>query len=359
MRLTKILMGVALSFLLVTEAGATFTNIYAFGDSLSDNGNLYDLVLAATGGSSKVPPPPYFEGRASNGPVAVEYLAHRLGLDLQPLYLPNGSLSPHGNNFSVIGAATGAITQQNGNNYRNYLPFSRDPRLPDVGMAEEVGLYLSPLVANGVADPHALYFLWGGANDAYIALEDPAIDHDNATVMNTTATATALQAAANITTYIGALKAAGAHNFLIPNLPDLGRTPDAVFFPVGSAYADALTLYSDTFNTALTHALTDPTLAGLDIVQFDVASLFDQFLASAGINTTTACIWNLSNCDPATTLFWDGVHPTTTYHRLLGLAMANAVPEPDVSAVLLASLLLLSGILSARWLLHTRGRGSV
>ena len=36
-------------------------SFYVFGDSLSDDGNLFDL----TGN----PPPPYFEGRFSNGPV--------------------------------------------------------------------------------------------------------------------------------------------------------------------------------------------------------------------------------------------------------------------------------------------------
>ena len=44
--------------------------LIVFGDSLSDNGNLY----AAAG----VPGPPYFEGRFSNGPTWVEVLAERL-----------------------------------------------------------------------------------------------------------------------------------------------------------------------------------------------------------------------------------------------------------------------------------------
>jgi len=50
--------------------------IYVFGDSLSDTGNAFSRT-----GS---PPPPYFNGRFSNGPVWVEYLADRLGLPRNP-----------------------------------------------------------------------------------------------------------------------------------------------------------------------------------------------------------------------------------------------------------------------------------
>lgn len=287
--------------------------------------------------------------------MAVEYLAAELGLTAEPVALADGSINPTGTNFAVGGAATGPVplsaphSASGRSSYSNYVVFSRVPDFPlDPGIRDQIGFYLGA----GPADPDALYFIWGGANDAYIALEDPAIDPNDATIMNTTATTTAIQAASNIATYIAALEAAGAQNFLIPNLPDLGRTPDALFFPAGTAYVEALTLYSDTFNSALATALADPSLADVDIVQFDVASLFDKFLASDGINTTTACIWNLADCDPATTLFWDGVHPTTYYHRVLGLAMADAVPEPKISALLLLSLLLIFGLSSTRRFRH-------
>ena len=44
-------------------------DMYVFGDSLSDNGNLFDM----TGGLAP-PSPPYFDGRFPNGPVWVEHL---------------------------------------------------------------------------------------------------------------------------------------------------------------------------------------------------------------------------------------------------------------------------------------------
>lgn len=58
-----------------------FTGLYAFGDSLSDWGSSPFSVLSIyklmdpDGCDPMHPCPPYYEGRYSNGPVAVEYLA--------------------------------------------------------------------------------------------------------------------------------------------------------------------------------------------------------------------------------------------------------------------------------------------
>ena len=50
-------------------AATPLHNVVVFGDSLSDNGNLYELMR------HQLPPsPPYFEGRFSNGPVWIEHL---------------------------------------------------------------------------------------------------------------------------------------------------------------------------------------------------------------------------------------------------------------------------------------------
>ncbi|WP_201209125.1 hypothetical protein [Rhodocyclus purpureus] len=52
-------------------SAAAYSSLTVYGDSLSDNGNLF----AATG----LPVDPYYAGRRSNGPVAVEYLAASQG----------------------------------------------------------------------------------------------------------------------------------------------------------------------------------------------------------------------------------------------------------------------------------------
>jgi phospholipase/lecithinase/hemolysin len=37
-------------------------------------------------------------------------------------------------------------------------------------------------------------------------------------------------------------------------------------------------------------------------------------------------------------VFWDGIHPTTAVHHILGEAMLAAVPEPESYALLLVGL---------------------
>jgi len=67
----------ALAFLVFAASGRanSFSAVFVYGDSLSDNGNLFNAVGQ--------PGPPYYNGRVSNGPVTVEYLAAILNA---PLY---------------------------------------------------------------------------------------------------------------------------------------------------------------------------------------------------------------------------------------------------------------------------------
>src|SRR4051794_21355123 len=72
---TRVLLLAALAFAsLVSTSRAEYVQIVAFGDSLSDTGNVY----IASGGT--FPPAPYAAGRFSNGPVWVESLANKLGV---------------------------------------------------------------------------------------------------------------------------------------------------------------------------------------------------------------------------------------------------------------------------------------
>lgn len=87
---TRLLAGVAILAALAAPA-AKAGSLYVFGDSLSDDGNLYKL----TG----LPPAPYYKGRFSNGPVWVEYLPALSGLSSSPA-----------NNFAYGGAFTGPLT---------------------------------------------------------------------------------------------------------------------------------------------------------------------------------------------------------------------------------------------------------
>ncbi|RDH88994.1 MAG: hypothetical protein DIZ77_01335 [endosymbiont of Seepiophila jonesi] len=79
----------------LTTFASRFSDLYVFGDSLSDQGN----VATITGGL--IPPPEYTDGtnsgRFTNGLNYVDYFSDRLGL-------PTGSSVLGGNNYAYGGA---------------------------------------------------------------------------------------------------------------------------------------------------------------------------------------------------------------------------------------------------------------
>ena len=109
MRLRATLASIALlgSLGLASTANAglmEISSMFVFGDSLSDGGNSGIVSRAATGGAFTYPPPPYYNGQYSNGPVAVEYCWN--------LYNPSKpfALKPSlsgGTNYAIGGATTG------------------------------------------------------------------------------------------------------------------------------------------------------------------------------------------------------------------------------------------------------------
>jgi phospholipase/lecithinase/hemolysin len=286
---------------------APITSLYVVGDSLSDQGNGFIL----TGGA--FPPSPY-DQRASNGSVAVEYLASALGVPLAPS-------EAGGSNYAVLGAATGPVaipslpplTTENG----AAIQYGQ-PALEGTGLLSQAGALL---LSGPIADPNALFFVWGGANDLFI---NPSA-------------ATTASAISNLASVITSLYGGGGRQFLVPNLPDLSLTPSGLnLSPAQRAGLQALTIG---FNVGLADALNGlAVLPGIDIELFDTFGLFNAILANPGAfgfsNTTMPCVTgNLQVggvvcADPGSYLFWDSIHPTTAAHQVLGNAFAAAVAEP-------------------------------
>ncbi len=287
-----------------TMANAAWSSLVVIGDSLSDNGN----VSALTGGS--FPPPPYVAGRFSNGPVAAEYMAGALGIGLQ--------------NFAHGGAKTG--TDLAGND--SYIG------LNGTGMGAQVGMFAASL-GGAAADANALYMVWGGPNDFFEPTMTPAMS------------------AANIGSVISGLYGLGARSFFVPNMPDLGRTPEFL----GTALSGTMTGATLAFNALLDSEIMSLGLSLPDasFIQFDTFNFFSEALARPGdfgmSNVTGACIDSLaclsSPTEQMTTLFWDGVHPTTAGHQVLAMAFVRAVPEPS-TAWLLFGVLGMMGLMRRR-----------
>ena len=275
----------------VAQAGA-FSYVAVFGDSLSDNGNLY----AATG----YPPAPYYNGRMSNGPVAVENMAADLKSPLA--------------DYAWIGATTGIGNVVDGGTATSYGAYG----LP--GMLTSFAA-----VAPSLPDKSsALFVLWGGPNDLLSDLSDPAL-----------LPGAIAAAVANISDMALLLEAMGAQHILVPNMPDLGLTPRLLADgPAASAEATEVT---DLFNALLATSLPP----GVTI--FNTAGFLrnvDSNPAAYGFtNVTDPCFNGVTVCaDPNQYLFWDDIHPTAAADVFLGAEFAAAGPEPSTSVLVFAGL---------------------
>jgi outer membrane lipase/esterase len=282
-------------------AGA-FTALYAFGDSLSDVGNVF--IASILEGMPPQPAPPYFFGEASNGPNWVEGLSGKLGL---------GTVFPSllgGNDYAFGGATTGS-------------PLTNFSLVPNG--AQQVGTFLA---AHGYSAPSTgLYTVWFGANDLGNILANKAPP--------STAQSEAQTAAAYEAWEITVLAIAGARNFIVPLVPDLGKIP--AFLAQGPAAEAAATWLTSTYNTALENDLRTSPYASLlgGVHLLDTFGLLDDAAAHPAAygltDVTNPCyVGPLTGggrvcATPNTYLFWDEVHPT---------AKVNAIIAADAAALL-------------------------
>lgn len=258
----------------------TFSSVIVYGDSLSDNGNLY----AAYG----YPPAPYYMGRFSNGPVAVEQLATSLGA---PLY-----------DFAV-GGATSGVGNYIDNGTQTTLGYGHLPGIQtEFASAASQTLLASPLVSS------SLFVVWGGAND-FLSGGSPTT------------------AATDIDAIVATLEADGATHILVPGVPNLGLTPEFYGSNVATAYSIA---YNTALQAGLPQGATYVDIYGL------LASVEANPAAYGFTNLTTPCLTAASLCSNAASyFFFDDIHPTTAADTLVAAqfqasATSTAVtPEPS------------------------------
>lgn len=307
----------AASFAFSVLPASAYTQLFAFGDSLSDAGNLFQVT-----GS---PAAPYFMGHSSNGPTWVEDLSLQLNL---------GKLTPSllgGNDFAFAGAQSGK-TDAN----PHFLPGTTTPNPTrmfdlDAQVAAYQNVHQNPV-------PGALYALDIGANDIAAAFRTfPTNPSEIATVVS--------QAVTNTISAVTDLYKDGARDFLFYELPDAGLT--ALFF--GTTEQSLVSGIALSFDQAVLAGLGALNAPGLKLFDLQTFELFDELVGDPtafGFNPTTihdACLdattGALCSALPAvqdTYLFWEDVHPTERGHSITAsFARALVAPEPATWAMML------------------------
>lgn len=350
----KKLLLIILSFLCCSLSVASpIKKMIFFGDSLSDNGNLYQLL--------KIVPvsPPYYQGRFSNGPTWAEHVAD---------YFYHKSYIASTN--YCYGGATAIL----------HNPI-HDSFVAPMLLEEEIDGYLlhSPFADKS----KTLYTIWIGAND-YLYDRQKNIDKLTTDVVN------------KISWAITTLIKQGGKTFLVLNLPDLAKPP----YARENNVVERLGAISQMHNQKIAQLVADLQKQYPDVkfITFDIYSLLNDVLAhidqynqqyhSHVTNTTDSCwtggwITDKSKDDITTDLqkaftdnnlplpknanaerlrrmilqspalatayqlgkhhaelepcanadeyvFWDVLHPTAVIHKTLGQIMINFLEAEQV-----------------------------
>ena len=297
----------------------TFNDIYVFGDSLSDMGNAAAVL-------GDLPRPPYFQNRLTNGQVAIEALANKLGLKTDPSLYFLGI--EQGTNYAVAGASA----SENGQG--------------DLGA--QVASFLALNVFNAPTD--AIYIIFIGGNDVRDARGelnplDPTDLEDALAILD--------QATFNIGVAMQSLIGAGSRHIVVVNSPNIGVIPETTIaaniynLPWLPETVQNLTNY---FNSRLAVIIKQVEISsGVDVGQFDLFSTFNNLLENAHlldiINTTDPCYLTFGNnylpvlnplCvdaefnpDPNSFFFIDEIHPTKNVHKAIGKEIARQIKYGD------------------------------
>ncbi|WP_229664527.1 SGNH/GDSL hydrolase family protein [Sphingomonas metalli] len=293
-----------------------YDRLFVFGDSLVDSGNAQKLRADGGGADPAPASQSYFEGRFSNGYNFADYLS---------TYIAGGPATASergGINFSVGGAQAAEVA---GDASPSFL--------------EQIDTFAK---SGATFDSRALVLVTLGGNDVRRELANLG------TIPGYTPDLTSTVQA--MSTGLTRLYAAGARNFVITGLPDIGQIPAVTSLNV-PALNQAGTALSAGLNTAFAQLVGGfDRQPGVDAVFFDLFNYqkaIYQSPAAAGLvtpggtlNTSTPCLsvpGAAPNCDNF--VYFDAIHPVTDVHRAIANGIATqigvAVPEPASWALML------------------------
>ena len=297
------------------HAEPSHSRVVVFGTSLSDPGNAFAL----RGGTNTppdydmdpflVPQVPYTRGghHFSNGATWIEQFAQSRGLagSARPaLAAPDSDATNY-----AVGAARAYEDGQNFN------------------LSLQVETFLARF--DYAAPSDALYVIEMGGNDIRDALSAYVQGRDPASI---------LQAAnVSIAQNIQRLYAAGARQFLVWRVPNVGLTPAMRRLDqLVPGAAGLATLLTQGFNAGLDTVVAQlSTLPSINIARLDAFQLINAIVATPSAyalsNVTSPCVTPSEQpftCQtPDEYLFWDGIHPTGEVHAIVAHSAAQALDQ--------------------------------
>jgi outer membrane lipase/esterase len=297
----------AVALIVAAPATAQFTNVYFFGDSLSDGGQYKPLLPPGTGLFTTNP-----------GPVWPTVFAGDLG-------------------FAAIPSTQGGTDYAYGGARVTSLPGVLPPPLSP-SLATPIATQVQQFLAKGPLDPNAIYSIQGGGNDFFyqfgLLLAGQSTPAQLQAALGT--------AAVQLGQQVAILQANGARYVMIWNLPDIGLSPDAK----ATGQAATVTQLAAFFNSTLQGTLN---AIGGQQIRLDSFRLFRELIANPGFYgiqnaTGVACTTPVAYlCTPATLvaanapqtyLFSDGSHPTTLGHQIIADYAISFIVGPAQIAAL-------------------------
>lgn len=315
----------------------SYSNVYFFGDSLTDAGAFTNLVAALGNPTAN-------KFTSNPGTVWAENLGKRYGLAVTAGYAVNpatAQFSVTGGNDYAIGGARVTLTP-------GVFGASAPIAANIVPIANQITANLGQ--TSGAANPNALYAFWGGANDVFYQAGAVGLGLPLAN-----ASTAVLTAATDAVTQIKRLQTAGVRNLVVIALPDMGVNPYAT--SIGPAGAGLLTGFSGAYNTALQQGLLavgvnniaylDPRALFADINARPAAyGLTNITIPACGAISSLGCGAAQQIPGSSTYMFADGVHPSVASHKIISDWVYAALEAPS-RFVALAALPL--GRLGAQW----------
>ena len=223
------------------QAAPVFSQIVIFGDSLSDDGNVRNVMedqyfISYPGGFFN-----YSDGRFTDSsdtdPSSTTYAGtwhEQLSRTFFGLAASTNSLDG-GVDYAFGGATTASGTSER-TVISNPFPFGGGEFSLTV---DNLGKQVDDYLAGNTPDAAALYLVWGGGNDLF--------DDDSSTHVTETAS--------NVAGLVEQLARAGARSILVPNVPPLGLIP---LYKDDAATATALNAASAEYRSELIPLLTSP-----------------------------------------------------------------------------------------------------